>query len=91
VLDDVSCYLKPFLQIKHIDGTGKEGLINCTCGYTYAKCLVSQLKTLKCLKYGPFLLLDVCLGVESKKKRGKLTEDLCDWEKLFQPKASVIG
>jgi len=90
VLDDVPCYLKPFLQIKHIDGTGKEGLINYTCGYAYAKWSF-QLKTLKCLRYGPFLSLDVCLVVDSRKKRVKLTEDLCDWEKLFQPKASVIG
>jgi len=72
--DDIPCYLKPFLRIKHIDGTGKECLINYTCGYACAKCLVIPVEDFEMfIRYGPFLWLGGCLGVESRKKRVKLT------------------
>jgi len=91
VPDDVSCYLKPFLCIKHIDGTGKECLINIPAVMNMLSFWSFQLKTLKCLyNMGHFFgWMDVWGRI--KKERVKLTEDLCDWEKLFRPKASVIG
>jgi len=89
VLDDVPYYLKPFLHIKHLDGTGKECLLNYTCGYAYATCLVIPVEDLEMFKIWAISSVGWLSGGRIKKE--KMTEDLCDWEILFWRKASVTG
>jgi hypothetical protein len=72
VLDDVPCYLKPFLQINHTDGTGKEGLTNYTCGYAYAKCLVFPVEDLEMFKIWAISLFGCMSGGRIKKEKSQI-------------------
>lgn len=72
VLDDVPYSLKPFLHIKHIDGTGKECLLNYTCGYACAKCLVVPVEVLEMFKIWAISLVGWMSGGTIKKEKSQI-------------------
>jgi hypothetical protein len=72
VLGDAPCYLKPFLHIKHIDGTGKECLIHYTRGYAYAKCLVIPVEDLEMFKIWAISLVGWMSGGRIKKEKSQI-------------------
>lgn len=72
VLGDVPCCLKPFLHIKHVDGTGKECLLNYTCGYAYAKCLVIPVEDLEMSRIWAISLVGWMSGGRIKKEKSQI-------------------